>query len=198
MRVCFEVQVRTYHSVGMAFAGAYYQLATKLSIAEMKNIFSFSASSYTNPGASSHRLDELRELASNNNVFGALSQYKAAEARFERVLWGGVRGDEEGGCSIDGLARKTAILFPLDDATKRGEMNIVNFLASQGFAIRTLGKHESLASSIESIQAGSPSSSVVLFDLDGRSGRELSTSSRDARVSGLFSFKTATGMFQKV
>lgn len=195
----------------MAFAGAYYQLATKPSVAGTAGL-AFSASSYTNYGASSPRPDELRELASNdiirraktNNLFGALSQYKAAKARFERVLWGVVHGDDERGCNNDGQARKTAILLPHsisvinDDATKPGEMNIANSLASQGFAIRTLGQHESLVSAIENVQAASPSSSVVLFDLDGRRGRELSTSGRDTRVAGLYSFKTATGMFQKV
>ena len=116
---------------------------------------------------------------------------------------GVVVGKGEEGFSNKRLRRiRTAVLLPGSSAAgvARGE-NLADSLASRGFAIRTVKQHESLVQYIENILPATTTaaSSVVVFDVDGRSGRDMAASCKsDARIAGLYSFRPATGMFRKV
>lgn len=100
---------------------------------------------------------------------------------------------------------RTALLIPGPDnaSTVRGE-GITNALSSRGFTIRVVrteeGQEGSAGLSHEALLklTVSSASSAMVFDLGGRGGQALALACKEAGAAGLYAFRPAVGMFQKV
>lgn len=100
---------------------------------------------------------------------------------------------------------RTALLIsgPETSSAIRGE-GITNLLSSWGFDVREVGpakeeENSAIVSHEALLKLTVPSaSSSMVFDLGGRGGAALALACKEAGVAGLYAFRPATGMFQKV
>lgn len=85
--------------------------------------------------------------------------------------------------------------------------DIASTLSSRGFEVQTLvddGDAQGALNTVDGLFGAMAKlnltvpRSVVVFDLGGRGGRELALACEGAGLGGLYAFKAATGMFQKV
>lgn len=115
---------------------------------------------------------------------------------------GGLNLLASAGSHDDGYNPRTALLIPGADhaTTVRGE-SIAQALSSQGFDVRMLGgadKSGEMTSAMVKELTVPRSDNMLVFDLAGRGGREMALACQEAGLAGLYAFKPATGMFQKV